>query len=140
MRGWIDGWIIGRTGGGGWNNIHLPSAMHAGTALHCCGKELEIVIYTSPRTRTPQFFFPGFLQSVSGGPCKDNMDEVFAGTTKSPTGCHYNNPNGTVSTMILKENLMYFATWREPNEANNKEGGARSHPARPTRQGSRNAR
>ena len=43
--------------------------------------------------------------------CED-IDEDFAEETGF-LGCRYNNTDGTMSTMIHRENLMYFISWKE---------------------------
>ena len=60
--------------------------------------------------RSDTTYQEGLLRTVGQGPCED-IDEDFA--EQGFLGCRYNNTDGTMSTMIHRENLMYFISWKE---------------------------
>jgi len=61
------------------------------------------------------------LRTIGQGPC-DDVDEDFAEETGGLLGCRYNDTDGTVSTMIHRENLMYFISWKDADVGGGGEG------------------
>ena len=59
------------------------------------------------------YYFPGVLRTIGQGPC-ENIDADFA--EEGFLGCQYNETENEVTTMIHRENLMYFISWNPPED------------------------
>jgi len=55
----------------------------------------------------------GLLRTIGQGPC-ENIDADFA--EEGFLGCQYNDTDREVTTMIHRENLMYFISWNPPED------------------------
>lgn len=61
---------------------------------------------------TTQTSISGLLRTIGQGPCEEeDIDEDFA--EEGFLGCHKNQTDGTMTTMIHRENLMYFISWKD---------------------------
>lgn len=101
-----------------------PLKWAADTESHSMAYGSDEVIYTSRgRTfysldqnwkRSDTTFQEGQLRTIGQGPC-DDIDEDFAEETGF-LGCLKNMTDGTITTMIHRENKMYFISWKDDEE------------------------
>jgi len=97
-----------------------PLSWAADTEAHSMAYGSDEIIYTSRgRTyyaldknwkRSDTTFQEGKLRTIGQGPCEE-IDQEFA--EEGFSGCIKNQTDGSVTTMIHRENLMYFIHWKE---------------------------
>mmetsp|Transcript_6854 Transcript_6854/g.12399 ORF Transcript_6854/g.12399 Transcript_6854/m.12399 type:complete len:826 (+) Transcript_6854:92-2569(+) len=64
--------------------------------------------------RSDTTYQEGLLRTIGQGPCED-IDEDFVEET-GLRGCRKNQTDSTISTMIHREGLMYFISWKDDED------------------------